>query len=167
MTAPTTLRTRRLVCDRFTMDHVDALASMDRNWDVQQWLFGKTYTAEETRARAQRRVAYWDEHGAGDYIVHTHDRTFIGFAGFFPSDRPDAIAIGYALMPAYWGYGYGTELAMMLTEAALQLGRSEIVATVRDTNVASRTILEKAGFVAIDRVESETDTLLYAMPRRA
>ncbi len=143
------------------MEHVDALASMDRDAVVQQWLFGTTYTAEETRGRAERRVAYWNEHGAGDYIVHTHDGEFIGFAGFFPSTRPHAIAIGYALVPAYWGRGYGTEVALLLTETARGLGRSEIVATVRDTNVASRRILEKAGFVAVERVESEIETLLY------
>jgi RimJ/RimL family protein N-acetyltransferase len=157
------MRTSRLVCDRFTMEHVDALAVMDRDAEVQQWLFGKTYTAEETKERAQRRVSSWDEHGAGDYIVHTNEGEFIGFAGFFPSPRPDAIAIGYALVPEHWGHGYGTELALLLTDTARSLGRAEIVATVRDTNTASRRILEKAGFTPIGRGETEAETLLYRL----
>lgn len=163
MTAPAQMRTARLVCDRFTMEHVDALALMDRDFEVQQWLFGKTYSAEETLARAQRRVSSWEEHGAGDYIVHTHQGDWVGFAGFFPSPRPDAIAIGYALRPEYWRRGYGTELALLLTETARGLGRAEVVATVRETNVASRKVLEKAGFVAIERSETETETLTYRL----
>ncbi len=160
--APPVLRTARLVCERFTMEHVDDLAVIDRDETMQRWLFGKTYTREETEARAQRRVAYWEERGAGDYIVRTPDGLFIGFAGFFPSSRPGAIAIGYALRPEHWGSGYGTELAAVLTGTAVALGVPEVVATVRATNAASRRILEKTGFVEIGLADVDVDdTLLY------
>ncbi|HEY0393856.1 MAG TPA: GNAT family N-acetyltransferase [Candidatus Elarobacter sp.] len=157
------LRTARLTCERFTMDHVQQLATMDRDADVQVWLFGKTYTPEETRARAERRVAYWNEHGAGDYIVHTaDDGELIGFAGFFPSPRPNAIAIGYALFPRFWGHGYGTELADVLTRTALGFDCAEIVATVLATNAASRHVLEKTGFAALEPgPEDDPGTLVY------
>ncbi|MBV8298326.1 MAG: GNAT family N-acetyltransferase [Candidatus Eremiobacteraeota bacterium] len=160
--APPVLRTARLVCERFTMEHVDELAVIDRDETVQRWLFGKTYTREETEARARRRVAYWDEHGAGDYIVRTPDGQFIGFAGFFPSARPGAIAIGYALRPECWGSGYGSELAAVLTSTAKALGVPEIVATVRATNAASRRILEKSGFVVMGPADADDpETLVY------
>jgi|GEM_PF-841249 len=165
--APARIVTARLVCERFTMDHVAELAAVDTDWDVQRWLFGKLYTPEETRARAQRRVDFWAEHGAGDYLVRTADGEFVGFAGFFPSPRPDAIAIGYALRPPYWRRGYGSELAEMLTAVGSTLGRAEIVATVRATNVGSRRILEKAGFVPIETVDGEEETLLYRLEKSA
>jgi len=158
--APAQMRTKRLVCSRFTLDHVDALGVMDRDMTVQQWLFGKTYTVQETRERAERRIAFWNEHGAGDYIVHTLAGEFVGFAGFFPSPRPDAIAIGYALMPDHWRKGYGSELARLLTDTALTLGRAEIVATVRATNTASRRIVENLGYEIIGS-DLEYDTLTY------
>ena len=160
--APSVLRTARLVCERFTMEHVDELALIDRNETVQRWLFGKTYTREETEARARRRVAYWEERGAGDYIVRTLHGEFVGFAGFFPSPRPGAIAIGYVLRPEYWGIGYGTELAAVLTETAVSLNVPEIVATVLTTNAASRRILEKSGFVVLGPADAEDPgTLVY------
>jgi [ribosomal protein S5]-alanine N-acetyltransferase len=160
--APSVLRTARLVCERFTVEHVDELAVIDRDETVQRSLFGKTYTREETEARARRRVAYWEEHGAGDYIVWTPDGQFVGFAGFFPSPRPGAIAIGYALRPEYWGNGYGTELAAVLTDTAVALNVPEIVATVLATNMASRRVLEKAGFVALGPADADDPgTLVY------
>lgn len=144
------------------MEHVDDLARMDRDETVQRWLFGKTYTPEETRARAERRVAYWTEHGAGDYIVRTvEDGVCVGFAGFFPSSRPNAIAIGYALFPAFWGLGYGTELAETLTRTATAFDCNEIVATVLESNAASRRVLEKCGFVPISSADDDSDTLVY------
>jgi RimJ/RimL family protein N-acetyltransferase len=161
--APAVFRTTRLACERFTMDHVELLATMDRDEDVQRWLFGKIYTPEETHARAERRVGYWTQHGAGDYVVRTaQDGEFIGFAGFFPSPRPNAVAIGYALFPRFWGNGYGTELAKALTETALAFDCSEIVATVLATNVASRRVLEKTGFVAVGPgAGDDPGTLVY------
>jgi RimJ/RimL family protein N-acetyltransferase len=158
--APPVLRTARLVCERFTMEHADELAVIDQDEAVQVRLFGKTYTREETQARASRRVAFWEEHGAGDYIVRTPDGLFVGFAGFFPSSRPGAIAIGYALRPECWGSGYGTELAGVLTRTAVALGVPEIVATVLATNAASRRVLEKNGFVEVGPADDDK-TLLY------
>jgi RimJ/RimL family protein N-acetyltransferase len=151
-----------LTCERFTLEQVEQLGIMDRDAGVQRWLFGKTYTPEETQARAERRVAYWDEQGAGDYIVHTADGgDFVGFAGFFPSSLPDAIAIGYALFPRFWGHGYGSELAEALTRTALTFGCRDIVATVLATNAASRRVLEKTGFAAAGSADVHPDTLLY------
>jgi RimJ/RimL family protein N-acetyltransferase len=160
--APPVLRTARLVCERFTIAHTEELGVMDRDQAVQVWLFGKTYTPQETRARAKRRVAYWKEWGAGDYLVRpAAGGGFVGFAGFFPSDRPGAIAIGYALRPEYWGRGYGTELARELTRTAAGFGCAEIVATVLPSNAASRSVLEKTGFVAAGPAHEGEETLLY------
>lgn len=155
------LRTARLVCERFTMEHVDELRAMDQEATVQWWLFRQSYTADETRERAARRVAFWDERGVGDYVVRALDGgETVGFAGFFPADEPDAIAIGYALHPPYWGRGYGTELARKLTATALDCGYRAIVATVRTENLASRHVLEKSGFVDTGP-RPDGETVLY------
>ncbi|HEX3550661.1 MAG TPA: GNAT family N-acetyltransferase [Candidatus Elarobacter sp.] len=155
------------MCERFTMEHAGDLARMDRRMDVQRWLFGKTYTAAETHARAERRVAYWETDGMGDYRVRTEDGTVVGFAGFFPSTLANALAIGYALMPEFWGRGYGTELARALTRTTLDLRRGDIVATVLATNSASRHVLEKAGFIAAGPAAGDPEALLYRYERRA
>ena len=143
------------------MEHVDDLGILDRDPAVQRWIFGTTYTPEETRARAERRIANWETKGGGDYRVRTADGELAGFAGFFPAAEPDAVAIGYALRPAFWGRGYATELAEVLTRTAAALGHRTIVATVLPENAASRRVLEKVGFVESGTAMHDPVALLY------
>jgi ribosomal-protein-alanine N-acetyltransferase len=67
-------------------------------------------------------------------------------------------SIGYSVLPAFWGQGYGTELAALLVEfAAGTLGAHEIRATALDDNPASTRVLEKLGFTVLEAA-SETDS---------
>jgi RimJ/RimL family protein N-acetyltransferase len=166
MSAPNAFLTPRLRGERFTLEHVEELAILDTDPLVQATIFGKTYTRDQTRDRVQRRVAMWDEHGFGDYIARLHDGTFVGAAGIFPMPS-DAIAIGYALRPQYWGQGYATELAVQLTAIARALDPAAVIATVLERHVVSRRILEKVGFVSqgINPDDPETVRYRYAGPR--
>lgn len=78
------------------------------------------------------------------------------------ADLPDVATIGYSLLPAFWDQGFGTELAGLLIEFATLEGASEIRATTRDDNAASRRVLEKLRFrpveVGVPEVDSRGDT---------
>jgi RimJ/RimL family protein N-acetyltransferase len=160
MPAPQTLRTERLQLERFTIEHVPELVLLDTNAAVQATIFGLNYTYAETYARAQRRVAFWNENGYGDYVVHTHGGTYVGCAGMFPAGEPGAIAMGYALLPDFWGCGYATELATALAPVALTLAPT-VVATVLEDHVRSRRVLEKSGFVLTGPNPQDPGTVLY------
>jgi RimJ/RimL family protein N-acetyltransferase len=158
--APKTFFTERLQAERFSLDHVDELALLDTDAHVQATIFGKTYTRDQTRERLQRRVDMWDEHGFGDYIVRLRDGTFVGSAGAFPMPS-NAIAIGYALRPQFWGNGYATEIAAQLTAIAVALEPSAIIATVLEHNAGSRRVLEKVGFVSAGINPDDPETVRY------
>ena len=67
-------------------------------------------------------------------------------------------SIGYSVLPSFWGRGYGTELASLLSEFAhRRLGAGEIHATTLDDNVASIRVLQKLGFVMASR-DTESDS---------
>ncbi len=62
----------------------------------------------------------------------------------------DRLALGYALAPEIWGRGYATEAVRAIVDAAFTLSSVvEIEASVHVENVASRRVLEKAGFAHV------------------
>ena len=73
---------------------------------------------------------------------------YIGEAGILSTTpRANRCVIGYNLLPAFWGKGYATEIAMALVNYAfdnLKLERVEAMA--QSENLASRRVLEKSGF---------------------
>ena len=67
--------------------------------------------------------------------------------------------IGYSVVPALWGQGFGTELAFLLVEfAASTLGAPEVRATTLDDNPASARVLQKLGFSVLEVGASEIDS---------
>ncbi len=67
--------------------------------------------------------------------------------------------IGYSVLPAFWGQGFGTELAALLVEFATgTLGAPEVRATTLDDNPASARVLVKLGFTVLEVGASEVDS---------
>jgi [ribosomal protein S5]-alanine N-acetyltransferase len=74
----------------------------------------------------------------------------IGFGGLYddPFEPSWGVEVGYHFAPAAWGRGYATELTRCcLALAAGSFGLSQVRAFVHPDNVASRRVLEKAGFI--------------------
>ena len=64
----------------------------------------------------------------------------------------DRLTLGYALAPEVWGRGYATEAVAAMVKAAFALSSvAEIDASVQVGNVASKRVLEKAGFSHVGR----------------
>ena len=83
------------------------------------------------------------------YAIIADGTGFVGNCGLHdidPSRR--RIEFGYWIGREYWGRGYGSAAAREAARIALtELGFAEVVAHALEDNVASRRVLEKAGFV--------------------
>ncbi|HET9155299.1 MAG TPA: GNAT family N-acetyltransferase [Myxococcaceae bacterium] len=75
------------------------------------------------------------------------------------TELPGTASIGYSVLGAFWGQGFGTELAALLVEFAMgTLGVSEVRATTLDDNPASARVLEKLGFAVLEVGATEVDS---------
>lgn len=84
------------------------------------------------------------------WAVREHGR-LVGHAEVKPSpeERIDGWEVVYALDPAHWGRGLGTELVAVLTAYAHDtLGLDELHATVDPANVPSLAVLARLGYRA-------------------
>ena len=81
---------------------------------------------------------------------------------------PDAeIEIGYFLKRSAWGHGYATEVCKRLLQFAFQeVSLNEVVASVDESNVASKKVLEKSGLLDRGRTRCYgKDSPIYRITR--
>jgi RimJ/RimL family protein N-acetyltransferase len=79
--------------------------------------------------------------------IHDGENAFIGTAGLSIFPEHEKAELHYWLGKAYWGQGYGTEIAQRVIDYAfehLKLNRLEVNHMVR--NVRSQHVIEKCGF---------------------
>ena len=78
----------------------------------------------------------------------------------------DEIEVGYALMPQYWGRGLATELARECARIGFeQLGQRDLVAFTLPTNYASRSVMQRVGFLyERDVIWAGMPHVLYRLP---
>src|SRR5262245_61559584 len=82
-------------------------------------------------------------------VIEAHG-VVVGSIGSW-NDGPDRL-VGYWLGRAHWGQGYATEALLALLEEDRVRPMTAYVAV---QNVASRRVLEKAGFSAVERRTAE------------
>ena len=85
--------------------------------------------------------------GFGLYAVELKDGGApIGMCGLIKRDYLDAVDIGFALLPEYWGKGYAYEsAAAVMAYATGTLGLKRVVAITSSDNHSSARLLEKLG----------------------
>ncbi len=82
-------------------------------------------------------------------VLERRSGAIIGFGGLYddPFDVGWGPEVSYRFAPWAWGKGYATELTEFCVKLACEeLGLAEISAFAHPDNVASRRVLEKAGF---------------------
>ena len=87
----------------------------------------------------------------------------MGWGGLYedPFDLGWGVELGYSLHPMIWGQGYATELARAcLNWADGKLSVPEIWAFVHPDNVASRRVLDRAGFKEVRPIPEKERILL-------
>jgi RimJ/RimL family protein N-acetyltransferase len=87
----------------------------------------------------------------------------VGFGGLYddPFDPGWGLEVGYFFAPAAWGRGYAGELVRRALAVARASGVAPVRAFAHPANVASRRVLERAGFATVRYVQA-MDRLLYA-----
>jgi RimJ/RimL family protein N-acetyltransferase len=164
-----TFETARLTAERLRPSHVEELDAMHRDARVMATLSG-TRTREQTERFLHESLAHWDEHGYGLWIFRDRsDGVFVGRAGIRHVDvgGNHEVELAYALRFEYWNRGLATELAQALLNTAWRdLNLDNLVCFTLTTNLRSRRVMEKVGFVyERDVVHGELPHALYRMFR--
>ncbi len=94
-------------------------------------------------------VHHWDVHGFGLWLLR--DRVTGAMVGRGGIENTLAtgeieIEVAWAIVPDRWGQGLATELAHAAVDAAARVGLLELIALTLPHNVASRRVMDKAGF---------------------
>ncbi|MCL6263709.1 GNAT family N-acetyltransferase [Craterilacuibacter sp. RT1T] len=99
------------------------------------------------RYLAEGPAASYALHGYGLWrVALKKDDTAIGICGLVRRDVLPAPDIGFALLPAYAGQGYGYEAARACRDHAFEvLGLPRVLGITDDANLASKALLEKLG----------------------
>ncbi|KKB07644.1 GNAT family N-acetyltransferase [Devosia chinhatensis] len=150
---PATLSTARLVLTAPKMAHAAAIAELCNNANVHKWIarLPFPYGLEDARFFIEQIVPS-DEEACYGLIL---DGALIGVVGLhLLGDEP--AELGYWLGEPYWGHGYATEAAQALIAAARSAGATALGSRARTTNMASRNVLRKLGFVETGKI-IETD----------
>jgi [ribosomal protein S5]-alanine N-acetyltransferase len=147
------LETDRMVCERIQLDqaaeHLRLL--LDPRVSATLWPRRELPSEADVLDGLLAKVEHWERHGFGMWLLRDRETgEMIGRGGLqytFTAGLNDVEA-GWAVVPERWGQGFATELAQASVEVAFeQLDLLEIVAFALPTNIASRRVMEKAGFV--------------------
>lgn len=141
--------TPRLVAERLHERHLEELVALHLDPEVSRYL-GGTRSADMTKDYMAINLAHWDRHGFGLWAWRTKDGAFVGRAGIRPLavEGVAEIEIAYALTREAWGRGFASEMTRALVEHALgRLALPSLIGVVMVEHLASRRVLERAGFI--------------------
>ena len=142
------LTTPRLGLRRFTPDDDDWLAALYSDPAVTRYLGGVRTRAETDEMLDTRILRYYDEHpGLGIWMtVHRATGERVGFHLLNHIRGETDIQVGFSLVQAAWGKGYGTEMAAaVLRHGFVNLALPRIAAIANLDNHASQRVLLKIG----------------------
>jgi RimJ/RimL family protein N-acetyltransferase len=107
-------------------------------------------TAKNIRARITTQLAAREQTGLALLPIFRRDEgNFIGYCGLIVGNASvDEPEIAYEELQRAHGYGYATEAARAVLEAATATGRRRLWSTVRAWNAPSLRVLDKLGSIA-------------------
>lgn len=149
------IHTERLVLRALTAADAEAVFSiLGHEPTVADVSFGHA-TSEYTESYISRRVRDEAVLGYSMWAVQVlGSDTLVGLCGFFATDRPSRIELGYVIHADQWGKGYATEAAGAAVSAARSAGL-EVVATIRPANERSLAVAARIGLEHTGTVEDE------------
>jgi RimJ/RimL family protein N-acetyltransferase len=136
--------TERLVLRPPTFDDLEAWHAIYLDAE-EVWYGAPRSSVDENRAKLERQIAHFEEHGFGMCTVELAGET-IGAAGLQRLEGGPEIEVGYRFLKQFWGNGYATESARASIAYGFdELALERIVAVALESNTASRRVLEKCG----------------------
>ena len=153
------IRSERLLLRPISIDDLPFLIRLQSDPEIMRHIGdGAVRTPEQVNASLSRNLALRESNlGLGQWVVQeSATGKDIGSLLLRPpatTEKTPGIEIGFSYLQESWGKGYATEVvAAMIEYSAKKLSGERVVALVSPTNVASRTVLEKAGMKPIGSV---------------
>jgi [ribosomal protein S5]-alanine N-acetyltransferase len=145
-----TFETSRLRAERVRERDLEEMARLHLDVRVMATLGGLRSHAE-TRSWLEANLEHWERHGYGLWVFRDReDGMLVGRGGLhrYELEGVEEVELGYTVVAERWRLGYGTEIASAIVKVgAERLGIREVIAFTLPENVASRRVMEKAGFV--------------------
>ena len=131
------------------MGEADLLFQLDGDADVMKYItLGIPRTMDEVIEKSMPRIlkSYQGKKDFGIFAAYLiNSEKYIGWFQFErDKEFEDSIEIGWRLKKQYWGNGYATEVATVLCDLGIKMGKT-IVARAMIENLASIRVMEKAG----------------------
>jgi [ribosomal protein S5]-alanine N-acetyltransferase len=170
--APERLERGRLVCERIRPEHATQLEALLLDPLVYSMLHPAQQppTAVDVHDHVERKHQHWERYGFGLWLLR--DRATGELAGRGGLQHTDAVVgepveVAWAVMPARWGEGLATELALTSVDVGFEtLELERLIAFTLPHNLASRRVMEKSGFIhERDIVHADLPHVLYSRDR--
>jgi RimJ/RimL family protein N-acetyltransferase len=160
------LRTERLLLEPYVpADEADFVA-LFQDTRVSRWMGDGPSPESEDRALFHRVFNVYAQDLFDVWAVRRGGQ-LIGHAEIKPTTVSGGHEIIYALSPAAWGIGLGTELAEALVGYGFaRLGLTEVHATVAAPNAASLAVLHKLGFTNVRDIPNDDGSITRLLTRR-
>ncbi len=146
------VHTERLVGERLRAEHLAELAPLlchARVWPT-LWAQPTAPSCDDIRAQLAQMIVHWQRHGFGLWLLRdrlTGETIGRGGLEYTRASGRQEVEVAWVIDPARWRQGLATELARCAVDrATCALGLAEVIALTLPTNVASRRVMEKAGF---------------------
>ncbi|HWC87685.1 MAG TPA: GNAT family N-acetyltransferase [Solirubrobacteraceae bacterium] len=167
------IETARMVAERLRPCHQDEHAVLLGDVRVARTLWPGQGPPSEAQLlySLSDKLDHWDRYGFGLWLLRDRATGEVVGRGGLQHTRADdmgEVEAGWAIAPERWGHGLATELALACVEVGFStLELEEIIALALPTNLASRRVMEKTGFVyERDIVYRDLDHVLYRAARR-
>jgi len=153
--------TERLSAERLQEDHIEFIYRMHQDERVMAYL-GGIRSREQTQDYMEQNLSHWDRFGYGIWVLRENATgDLIGRGGLRNAvlGGNDEVEVAYGLLPEFWDKGLSTEFAGAVVRIGLsEIGLSGMASVIHPDNIASRRVLEKAGF------EFERDIIYKSEP---
>lgn len=160
-----TLITDRLILRPVALGDAEALTALADNYKVAVMLARLPYPYRIEHARDF--IAWADRRPAGEGIFGLYRKPEEGFIGVcsYELRGEEAPEFGYWLGEPYWGKGYMSEAVKAVVAHAFTVDRHDrLLSGCRLQNIASRRVLEKAGFEHAGPYEIDSLVLKAKLP---
>ncbi len=141
---PLRLDTERLILRQFREEDWRGMHTHYADPAATRYTLGRTLSEGESWRQTATLAGHWLLRGYGPYALEDKSTgTMLGAVGlWYPGDFPEC-EIKWAIVPAYWGWGYATEAARAVQAMARQVypGQPPISFIHRDNAASIRVAL--------------------------
>jgi RimJ/RimL family protein N-acetyltransferase len=162
------LRTARLLLDPYVPEDEASFVALFQDPRVSRWMGDGPASEAEDRSLFGRIFTKVYPQDLFDVWAVRRGRLLIGHAEIKPTDVvAGGHEIVYALVPAAWGSGLGTELAAAIVAYGFgTLRLTEVHATVAAPNKASLALLGRIGFAHLRDLTADDGSITRVLTRR-